>query len=254
MHIDPAPYALASNDPIQIGAELMQTLCDALPDVVFFVKDSAGRYTHANLTLVRRLGLKRREDVIGRSVIEVFPTRFGGSYAIQDRRVLEGETIENQLEVHLFPNRQPGWCLTGKRPLRLPDGGRGLVGLSRDLGAPDGRDPTYERLGRVTEHMQQHYSDALRVTALAELANLSVAQLERHFQRVFQLTPQQALTKLRIEAAMRHLHGDERIADIGLACGFSDQSAFARQFKATVGMAPREYRALHRDGRWVASD
>ncbi|MBN7136815.1 AraC family transcriptional regulator [Lysobacter enzymogenes] len=241
----------AASDPVRIDAELMQTLCDALADVVFFVKDGAGRYTHANLTLVRRLGLKRREDVIGREVAEVFPARLAARYAQQDRRVLDGGTIENQLEVHLYPNRRPGWCLTGKRPLTLPGGGRGLVGLSRDLGAPDGRDPTYERLRRVFEHMQLHFAEPLRIAALARLADLSVAQLERHFQRVFQLTPQQTLTRLRIEAAMRDLHGAASIAEVGLACGFTDQSAFARQFKAMVGMAPRDYRALHRDGRWT---
>ncbi len=242
----------AASDPVRIDAELMQTLCDALADVVFFVKDGAGRYTHANLTLVRRLGLKRREDVIGREVAEVFPARLAARYAQQDRRVLDGGTIENQLEVHLYPNRRPGWCLTGKRPLTLPGGGRGLVGLSRDLGAPDGRDPTYERLRRVFEHMQLHFAEPLRIAALARLADLSVAQLERHFQRVFQLTPQQTLTRLRIEAAMRDLHGAASIADVGLACGFTDQSAFARQFKAMVGMAPRDYRALHRHGKWSA--
>lgn len=165
----PAPQP----DPVRIDAELMQTLCDALADVVFFVKDEAGRYTHANLTLVRRLGLKRREEVIGRDVAEVFPARLAARYAQQDRRVLDGDTIENQLEVHLYPNRRPGWCLTGKRPLALPDGGHGLVGLSRDLGAPDGRDPTYERLRRVLEHMQAHYAGPLRIAALARLADLS---------------------------------------------------------------------------------
>lgn len=242
----PAPPA----EPVRIDADLMQTLCDALADVVFFVKDEAGRYTHANLTLVRRLGLKRREDVIGRGVEDVFPARLAARYAQQDRRVLEGGTIEDQLEVHLYPNRRPGWCLTGKRPLPLAGGRHGLIGLSRDLGAPDGRDPTFERLRRVVAHMQAHYAEPLRVAALARLADLSVAQLERHFQRVFQLSPQQSLIKLRIEAAMRELCGQARIADVGLACGFTDQSAFARQFKATVGMTPRDYRALHRDPGW----
>jgi AraC-like DNA-binding protein len=73
---------------------------------------------------------------------------------------------------------------------------------------------------------------------------LSVAQLERHFHRVLQLTPQQWLSKLRIEAAMRMLHGERSIAGVGLACGFTDQSAFTRQFKATTGMTPRAYRAM----------
>ncbi|HEX8777155.1 MAG TPA: AraC family transcriptional regulator [Rhodanobacter sp.] len=229
---------------MRISADELEALFDALPDVVFFVKDVAGRYTHANLTLVRRLGLRRREEVIGRSVTELFPAAMGGSYASQDRRVLGGEVIENQLEVHIFANRAPGWCLTCKRPLRLGEGIDGVIGISRDLGQPDGRHPTYLRLRRVLAHLQERYAESVRVATLAELAELSVAQLERHFRRVFQLTPQQVLTKLRIEAAMRLLQGGDSVAAIGLACGFADQSSFARQFKATVGMSPRDYRKL----------
>lgn len=228
---------------VKISADELEPLFDMLPDVVFFVKDVDGCYTHGNLTLVRRLGLKRRDEIIGKSVTELFPANMGGQYAMQDRRVLAGELIENQLEVHIFPNRVPGWCLTCKRPLVRRGEVRGVIGISRDLGLPDGRHPTYDRLRRVLAHMQQNYSESLRVRALAELAGLSIAQLERHFRRVFQLTPQQVLTKLRIEAAMRMLHGTDSIAAVGMACGFVDQSAFARQFKATVGMTPREFRA-----------
>lgn len=229
---------------MKISADELEPLFDALPDVVFFVKDAKGRYTHANLTLVRRLGLKHRSEVIGKGASELFPATMGGSYAAQDKRVLDGELVENQLEVHIFNNRTPGWCLTCKRPLRVRGEVRGVIGISRDLGQPDGRHPTYERLRRVLSHMQENYAESLRVHVLAELAALSVAQLERHFRRVFQLTPQQVLTKLRMEAAMRLLQGDETVASIGLACGFVDQSAFARQFKAIVGMTPRDYRAM----------
>ncbi|MFT3791988.1 MAG: AraC family transcriptional regulator [Rudaea sp.] len=229
---------------IAIAADELESLFDALPDVVFFVKDAAGRYTHANLTLVRRLGLKRREQVIGHGVAELFPAHMGGSYAAQDRRVLGGETIDDQLEVHIFPNRAPGWCLTRKHPLRVRGKVRGVVGISRDLGRPDARDPTYERLRRVIDHLQQHYADNVRMAKLAELAGVSLAQLERHFRNVFQITPQQALIRLRIEAAMHALGTEGSIADVGVACGFADQSAFARQFKATVGMTPSAYRRM----------
>lgn len=229
---------------MKISADELEPLFDALPDVVFFVKDTQGRYTHANLTLVRRLGLKHRSDIIGKDVTELFPTTMGGSYAAQDRRVLTGELIENQLEVHIFNNRAPGWCLTCKRPLISRGEVRGVIGISRDLGQPDGRHPTYDRLRRVLAHMQENYADNVRVHTLATLAGLSVAQLERHFRRVFQLTPQQVLTKVRIESAMRLLGGEDSIAAIGMACGFVDQSAFARQFKATVGMTPSAYRTM----------
>lgn len=222
----------------------VQALFDTLPDVVFFAKDLQGRYTHVNLTLVKRLGMKQRADPIGKSPVQLFPALLGGNYNEQDQRVLSGETIENQLEIHLYPNRTPGWCLTFKRPLIVGRKVTGLIGVSRDLGQPDNKHASYNRLQLALEHLQNHYDEPLRVQTLARLAGLSVAQLERHFRRVLQLTPQQLLTKLRIEAAMRHLQGDESIASIGQACGFADQSAFARQFKATVGMPPRDYRVL----------
>ncbi|WP_199096383.1 AraC family transcriptional regulator [Dyella sp. ASV21] len=229
---------------MKISADELEALFDALPDVVFFVKDHRGRYTHANQSLLRRLGLKQRSEVIGRNVTELFPSALGGSYASQDSRVLEGEVIENQLEVHMFPNRVPGWCLTCKRPLRAGGKVKGIVGISRDLGKPDSKHPTYLRLRRVLAYLQEHYAESVRVATLAELADVSVAQLERDFRKVFQLTPQQWQTKLRMEEAMRRLHGEESVAAIGLACGFADQSAFARQFKAMVGMTPRDYRAI----------
>jgi AraC-like DNA-binding protein len=231
---------------MKISADEMEPLFDVLPDVVFFVKDATGRYTHANLTLVRRLGLKQRSDVIGKDVTELFPGTMGGSYAAQDKRVLSGEIIDNQLEVHIFANRAPGWCLTCKRPLVARGKIHGVIGISRDLGLPDGKHPTYDRLRRVLTYMQENYAEGIRVQALADLAQLSIAQLERHFRRVFQLTPQQVLTKLRIEGAMRLLHTEDSVASIGVACGFVDQSAFARQFKATVGMTPRAYRSVAR--------
>jgi AraC-like DNA-binding protein len=229
---------------LDFPASDMQALFDTLPDVVFFAKDQHGQYTHCNLTLVRRLGRKQRSEVIGRSPLEVFPLPLGGSYMMQDRRVLCGEVIDNHLEVHLYPNRLPGWCLTFKRPLCDGDELVGVIGISRDLGQPDNKHSAYERLSQVMEYMQANYGENIRVQTLANLAGLSVAQLERHFRRVFQVTPQQLLTKLRIESAMRQLHSTDSIASIGQRCGFADQSAFARQFKATVGMTPRDYRTL----------
>lgn len=227
-----------------IAADTLGAVLDAIPDVVFFVKDMAGRYTHVNLTLVHRVGKKHRDEVIGRSVDELYSTPLGESYAIQDQRVLRGETIENHLEVQVFPNRTLGWCLTHKRPLQVNGTVHGIIGISRDLGQPDQKQPVYARLRRVLDYLQTHYAENLRVQLLAEMGDLSVAQLERHFRRVFQITPQQMLTKLRIEAAMTLLRGDDSIATISQSCGFGDQSAFARQFKATVGISPTDYRRM----------
>lgn len=242
------PMARASRQAPQshapcLSALDMQSLFDALADTVFFVKDREGRYTHCNQTLVRRLGRKRRSDLVGRTPAELFPAPLGNSYAQQDLRVLAGGSVSDQLEVHLYPNRRHGWCLTQKRPLFERGEIVGLIGVSRDLGRPDSRHSSFESLQRVREHMQQHLDQTLRVPLLAKRAGVSVAQFERQFKRVFQISPQQHLIRLRIERAMELLRSEQTVAQIAQQCGFSDQSAFSRQFKATVGMTPSDYRA-----------
>ena len=87
----------------------LEALFDAVPDVLFFVKDREGRYTHVNQTMLRRLGLKSRKDLIGKRVAEVYPSGLGANYANQDEQVLAGAVIDNLLELHLFANREPGW-------------------------------------------------------------------------------------------------------------------------------------------------
>src|SRR5690348_3340956 len=101
-----------------IPADELARLLGKLSDVVFFVKDREGRYAQVNQTLALRLGLKHPDDVVGRDPRDVFPDPLGGIYRAQDQQVLGGQSLENRLEVHLFPDRVPGWCLTDKYPLR----------------------------------------------------------------------------------------------------------------------------------------
>ena len=107
----------------------IEALFDAIPDVLFFMKDCDGRYTHINQTMLRRLGLKSRKEVIGRTAAEIYPTGLGADYATQDEQVLAGKVIENLMELHLFANREPGWCLTCKLPLLVDGQIRGVIGI-----------------------------------------------------------------------------------------------------------------------------
>lgn len=230
-----------------IPASQLLHLFDAVPDVGFFVKDASGRYTHINLTLVRRVGLKRRSDVVGRRPSELFPSPLGESYEKQDRQVLRGRDVNDQLEVHHpFGNHISGWCLT--RKFAIHDEGRiiGLAGLSRSLRTRDPQQTLYPRLMLVMDHIHAHLDEPVRVTELAQLADTSVAQLERTFAYVFQITPAQMLIKMRIDRAMEMLAGDQPIVDIAPACGYSDQSAFTRQFRKVTGLTPGQYQLMCR--------
>ena len=44
------------------------------------------------------------------------------------------------------------------------------------------------------------------------------------------------------EHAHRLLHTDMPITEVALQCGYTDHSAFTRQFKALTGFTPRQYR------------
>ena len=237
---------------------LMQRLFDTLPDVVFFAKDRQGRYTHGNRTLLERLRLTSPAQLIGRKVDEVFPGPLGQRFAAQDAQVLHaGREVTDQLELHLFPNRVPGWCLTHKLAWREaePAGGRrgntivGLVGISRDLPAPGVSHATpaatYARVARVVDRLQRDYAEPLAIADLAREAGLSMAQLERQILHLYRLTPRQLLARARLDAALERLVGSaDSVADIAHACGYADHSAFTRQFRRSTGLSPRDYRAL----------
>ena len=220
-------------------------LFDQLPDVVFFCKDTAGRYTHGNRTLLERLGLERLDQLRGKTTSEVFPEPLGGNYAQQDERVLRtGLSVVNELERHLFPNHQAGWCLTVKHA--LTEGGRirGVAGISRDLKSPSTQHPVYQRLASSLQHAREHCTDPITVRELARHAGLSVAQLERHLTALLQLAPSRWLLSLRLEVAMRQLEADGPIAHVAADCGFADHSAFTRAFRRHVGLSPSAYRRL----------
>ena len=242
LHTLPASVRLMAMPSMKIDPADIEALFDAVPSVLFFVKDVEGRYTHVNQTMLRRLGLRSRSEVIGKRADELYPAGMSEAYVQQDARVLAGEVIENVMELQLFPNRQPGWCLSCKRPV-IQDGVIvGLMGISRDLGQRGGLEAEFEPLRLALEYLNANYGQNVRMQTLLDITGFSLSKLERSFRKVFQMTPQQVLSRLRIQMAMHLLHGPDSIAAIGHSCGFSDQSAFARKFKAETGLSPRAYR------------
>jgi PAS domain S-box-containing protein len=220
-------------------------LFDSLSDVVFFVKDHDARYVAVNDTLVRRCGLETKTQLLGKNALELFPAPHNRRYHEQDEQVLKtGAALRDVLELHLYVQGGAGWCITTKLPL-LDDAGTliGIVGVSNDIHAPAAQDSGYRELAEGVLYIREHLAETLRIDAVAELCGLSVYQFEQRIKHVFQLTVGQYISKLRIDSARRMLKEKQTpIVDIALACGFSDQSAFTRQFKSTTGLTPTEYR------------
>jgi PAS domain S-box-containing protein len=245
-HRRPATSRMGTaSDLIRSAAGAIVELMDRLPDVVFFVKDSRCRYVAVNDTLARRLALASPEEAIGRTAAELFPAPLGRRFLAQDQAVLRaGRPLDDELELHLYPDGGEGWCVTSKLPLRDERGAViGVLGTSRDVHAPAAGSESLAELAGVVRHIHEAYDRPLKVEELAARARLSEYQLARRVKALFGLSPAQLVIKTRIDAARRRLAaGDETIATIALACGYCDQSAFTRQFKAVAGVTPLEYR------------
>lgn len=226
-----------------------EELFDVVPDIVFFVKDHDGRYVSVNRTLADRCGLDERSQAIGHTALELFPPPLGEAYARQDREIIRtGRGIRDRLELHLYPYGRRGWCLTYKEPLADRSGRIiGLCGISRDLRSPFEGRGDLDRLSTVLDHIHQNIDQPLRLGQLAEMARLSPYQLDQRIRSLFQLSVRQFLIKVRIDSACEQLNrSDQPIANIALDCGYSDQSAFSRQFRQVVGISPLAYRKRSR--------
>ena len=227
---------------------ISEKLFDCLPDVVYFVKNAAGAYLSVNDTLVTRCGLREKSELIGRKPSEMMGKHLGEGYEKQDRLVIStGQTISNQLELHIYPNRKIGWCLTHKHPLVGEDGKAiGVAGVSQDLRAPDISHKDYARLAEVIAFVQDNLSTAPQIEMLSRLARLSPYQLNLRVERIFGLTTGQWILKQRLDHARQLLvETDTAIADVALDVGYADQSAFTRQFRNATGLTPSQFRNAH---------
>ncbi len=229
--------------------EAMAALFDALPDVVFFIKDTAGRYVRVNKTLADRCAEGDKSKLVGKRPDEVFPVHLAASYVRQDAQLLKsGRPVRQQLELHLYPGGKTGWCLTTKHVLRDTRGHiAGLVGISRDVGVVGERAAGYAELAKALNYMQRHHTESLRIEDIAKVAGLSVYQLEIRVRRLFHMGPLQLLHKLRLDEGIRLLRETAlSLTEIALETGWCDQSAFTRHFSRYTGMAPGKYRGLNK--------
>ncbi|MBI1246063.1 MAG: helix-turn-helix domain-containing protein [Alphaproteobacteria bacterium] len=228
-----------------------EDLFDAIPDTVYFVKDGAGRYVAVNRTLADRTGFSAKARLIGCTAREVFPGVLGERIAAQDRAVLaSARPIHAKLERHLYPGGAEGWCLTWKEPILGRDGTViGLCGISRDLQPAAGPARDIADVARALDHVARNLDRPLRAGALARRAGLSAYQLDQRIRALFGISTRQYIVRARMELACSRLRGsDSPIGEVALECGYGDQAAFARQFHHSVGLTPRQYRHLHRDG------
>ena len=99
------------------------------------------------------------------------------------------------------------------------------------------------KLRRVIEFIDARLDKDLRLEDLAQVANLSTFHFARVFKRATGVSPYQFVRQRRIEMACALLREDSLdLAQLALACGFSNQSHFTSEFSRQLGVSPGRFR------------
>jgi AraC-like DNA-binding protein len=99
---------------------------------------------------------------------------------------------------------------------------------------------TYQ-ISDIIEHIMKNYDKSFRIEELAELANMSVSSLHRHFKEVTAMSPIQFQKQLRLQEARSLLLSESSdAADVAFRVGYESPSQFSREYSRMFGFPPKE--------------
>jgi AraC family transcriptional regulator len=117
-----------------------------------------------------------------------------------------------------------------------------LAEVSRPAGASTReRSPRWLRAAR--EYLHAHFADEVSLAETAAAAGVHPSHLARVFRRALGCSVGEYVRGLRVDFACRELaRGDQPLAQIALAAGFTDQSHFTRCLRRRTGLTPAAFR------------
>ena len=96
-------------------------------------------------------------------------------------------------------------------------------------------------------YMREHLGHNLRRDEVAAMVHVSPSHFSKLFTQQVGQSFSQTLIQMRVdESARRLVQTDDRVNDIALDCGFTDQSYFTKMFRRLMHMTPSEYRRRYR--------
>lgn len=125
---------ITQNKLLEFERNQLRTLIDNIPDLIY-IKDKYSRFVNANKQLVRIMGAKRLEDIIGKTDFDFFPKKLAQEFFDDEKHILKtGKPIIEKEEPGLDKDKKPIYVLTTKVPLTDRDGNKKyIVGIGRDI-------------------------------------------------------------------------------------------------------------------------
>jgi len=220
---------------------------DLLSDVLFWVKNVDGQIVHANQVFLEHIDAANLESVIGKTDYDFSPKRLAKQYVEDDKRVVQGELVNDRLEMNIADDGNIAWFTTSKRPLLNSKGIIiGSYGITRHLEKTSVALRSIEELKTPINFIRDNYMRPISVADLAEVSHLSVSALERRFKKLLSKTPKQYINDVRLEHARRLLvETSLAISMVAELSGFTDPSYFSRRFVRKFAQRPSEFRREH---------
>ena len=111
---------------------------------------------------------------------------------------------------------------------------------AQSISVKDGR--RIEHLKNVIATIEDHYDECITLDDLARAAGMNSKYFCRYFREMTHRTPIDYLNYYRIEQACFKLAtSNDSISEIGMSCGFNDESYFIKTFKKYKGVTPKKY-------------
>ena len=231
-------------------------LFENLEDLQFWIKDLSGHYLWVNRGFLLNYALERREQVLGKSDLDLSPPHLADQYRLDDQRVLDGEIISGRIELVGRFDHSSSWSITHKLPFKNERGQIcGTTGTSRKLAESSGQIDFHDSaLSRMIVLVRNDCARSWTNRELAKHCNLSLRAFERRFQSIFHMSPHNYIRRLRVRLASHALvYSAKPINNIALEFGFSDQSHFNREFRHEIQMTPADYRRRFGVARQIQS-
>ena len=225
-------------------------LFEALPDVLFWIKDRQSHFVFVNRAfsdLVRR----KPEDFVGCTDRDIFPAEIARTFVQDDQNVFDtGKSILNKMELVTRKAGGIEWRMTSKVPLFSNDGEMvGTSGISRRLDQREGHPlpAPYRALSKLVDFVHDNVNQTLSVEQLARQAGMSISTLERRFRNHLGTSPKRFILHAKIATACeRLLHTPISVGKIAASLGYHEHASFTRAFTSVMHMSPTGYRKYYR--------
>lgn len=223
----------------ETAAVQLSTIAAMLDDacLAFFVIDPTLHYTIANDCMLTLCGADCSTAVRGASVQRPFTRGAGEQLKRYVLDVMRTHTPLGDRRMVLTPLQAPPALVR----LSLWPTGANAQTVAGAVRVIESESAATRRIVEALAFIHEDVGGRLDVPFLASRAGVSPSQFQRDFQALMGVAPKHYITSVRFEHALERLQGGEPIASVAHACGYADQSAFTRRFRAALGMTPTAF-------------